>query len=700
MRTLFTTIILVGILISAGFAQESAEELFQSALYLEEVEGNLDEAIKIYQKIVAEFKDNRPMAAKALIQLGKCYEKMGNMQAERAYTQVINDFSDQFKQVSEARRRLSALSRPRSEAADSDISLKKIGSAYIDLIDLSSDGRYIVYVHWDSGNEALYDLETGKHYDITKDGTWRLEHGGDISEWGEGAVFSRDGKKIAYIWYKSEAEDTNQFIAELRTVGTDGSDRRILLTRSEGEYAQPLGWSKDGKHILTYVHGQNHKLCLVSAENGMIKVLKEFGTNDPGGLAFSPDDRYIIYTQVVEENPWNSDIFLMSSDGSNERRIVKSPSRDYNPCWLPDGRGILFMSQRSGNPGLWYQEIVNGEAKGESKLIKDSLNRMQFLGISLDNRIFFRERGQRGDVFRFSLDPDSGKVVEPVTNAASTNLGSNDMALYTKDGSLIYLSGNRNTLKIENMESGEFRDLKLGLGVDVSHPPLRLFPDEKSFMCYGGNSESGRGPYEIDLSTGKVTFLAELDEVQFEDFETSSEKNKIYLIQNRERSDNSVVLYDMSTQSSETLYRVQGDDEQIVGPLLYRSLLRSPDGKYIACYDRRGFIVLIPTSGEEPIKFQLPDTQIRDISYFAWSHDGTYLYFTMNKVLKEKRSSEVWRVNTSTGTFQNLGVSVDQPIRYMTIHPNGKDIVFTVRYSNRPPTFWVMENFLLEFKNK
>ena len=89
-------------------AQQNGNDLFQQGLAKERVAGDCDGAIQIYEHVVRDFASDKPLAAKALIQLGGCYEKLGLSQAQNAYEQVINKYRDQFEMADKARERLAA----------------------------------------------------------------------------------------------------------------------------------------------------------------------------------------------------------------------------------------------------------------------------------------------------------------------------------------------------------------------------------------------------------------------------------------------------------------------------------------------------------------------------------------------------------------------------------------------------------------
>ena len=87
-------------------------DLFQQALAKERAEGKLEEAIALYQRIVSDRGADRALAARALVQVGGCYEKLGSPEAQKAYQRVIQEFSDQPEMVRLARARLTALAAP------------------------------------------------------------------------------------------------------------------------------------------------------------------------------------------------------------------------------------------------------------------------------------------------------------------------------------------------------------------------------------------------------------------------------------------------------------------------------------------------------------------------------------------------------------------------------------------------------------
>ena len=104
-------ILLAGLLCGlVALAAESGRELFQNAVTLEKANGNLEEAIKVYQRVAREFSSDGALAAKALMQEAHCYELLGQGDpAVKIYEQVARDFGDQRQPAETALAKLASL---------------------------------------------------------------------------------------------------------------------------------------------------------------------------------------------------------------------------------------------------------------------------------------------------------------------------------------------------------------------------------------------------------------------------------------------------------------------------------------------------------------------------------------------------------------------------------------------------------------
>ncbi len=209
---------------TTAFSQQSSGQLFEKALYTEEVKGELQNAIDLYQQILNNNPENRQVTAKSLFQMGMCYEKLGSQEAKKAYQRIIQEFADQKEVVTEARTRLAALEKPVGPAVAKGIVVRQVWSGPgVDTYGTPSpDGRYLSYTDWETGDLAIRELATGKTRRLTKKGTQKQP-----AVFALNSVISPDNKLVAYSW-------TNEYgTYNLCLIGIDGSGNRILYNSTD-----------------------------------------------------------------------------------------------------------------------------------------------------------------------------------------------------------------------------------------------------------------------------------------------------------------------------------------------------------------------------------------------------------------------------------------------------------------------------------
>jgi dipeptidyl aminopeptidase/acylaminoacyl peptidase len=76
---------------------------------------------------------------------------------------------------------------------------------------------------------------------------------------------------------------------------------------------------------------------------------------DARGVAWMPDGRLAFES--------SGKIWITRQDGSELRELSQGVGNDRDPSVSPDGRSIVFVSDRSGNPRIWRMDIEGGNLK-------------------------------------------------------------------------------------------------------------------------------------------------------------------------------------------------------------------------------------------------------------------------------------------------------------------------------------------------
>jgi Tol biopolymer transport system component len=613
-----------------------------------------------------------------------CYEKLGLNQAQKAYQKVVDNFPEQTEEVKVANEKLSLLLRTETviRKEDKEFNIRKVWAGPdVDILGAPSpDGRYLSYVDWDTGDLAIYEIATGKKRRLTNKGSW--------DESIEYAIFSRwspDGKQIVYQWYNE-----NEFI-DLYIIGLDGSKPRILYSNEDGEYAETYDWSPDGKQILAcfYRKDGTNQMVLFSAADGSVRVLKILEQGDPVNMSFSPDGRCIVYDYQQKEGSPERDISLLSTDGSREISLVEHPANDYVLGWAPDGKNILFASDRTGILDGWVIQVADGKPQGVPELVKPNMivRRFVTMGFTRDGSFYYGCQGGRiRDVYIAKLDPETGEILGPPKKVIKRFEGYNQSPDYSPDGKYLAYISTRGTfggilnrpraLCIRSLETGEEREFFPKLKrIDLP----RWSPDCRSILVWGiGNK--GRGIFQIDAQTGTVTPVVLSGAEEYETVysgEWSHDGKAIFYVRSNDTNNlRQILVRNLESGTEKELYRTSDDDRF--------NLSCSPDGKWLAFINReKGVLRIMPAAGGEPRELYRCKQGDR-LATLRWTPDGKYILFVIRQP-----EYNLWRIPIEGGKPEKLGLDIVN----LSVHPDGQHIAF-YNSTSKLAEVWVMENFL------
>jgi Tol biopolymer transport system component len=506
---LWTTVFALIALSVAAFSPQSAQDIFQKALAKERAEGNLEEAIVLYQKIAEESEDEA-LAAKAQLRIGICYEKLGRDEAQKAYQTVIEKFPNQTEQVAEARARMAELKAPPKKEAQafSRIYSRADDGYLLENTSLSPDGTKLLGINIGEGpgqNVAYKDLVTEELVYITYF-DWESEgHGYTYN-----AIWSPDGNQVAFTFdgWKDPLQEV--WISDLK-----GKSRSIFQCEAQDDIIGPVEWFPGAREILAVhiVQKKSIHLGILSIQDGTFRSLyeierpKNVKLNEYVGKFFqadlSPDGKHVVFQEPKEGI---SNIYVLDIAGKTVKPLMDSVANDVRPCWSPDGKYIAFNSDRSGTNDVWAIPMNKvGSPDGQPFILREG--RQSWLINWTPKGLCLWIGTNMVDVFIMPVDPQTGEPTGKPRQLEFRPTGKNTYPVWSPDGThLAFLSNLYDKwgelyVVIYPLSGGEVRKFKApstrGDRIVPRVADLRWLPDGSGISYSGNDPRTPAGSNDI-----------------------------------------------------------------------------------------------------------------------------------------------------------------------------------------------------------
>ena len=689
-KSLILIAVLISLLITLSLvsnALQNGYDLFQKALAKERGEGNLEEAIALYKKVVKEASD-KSLAAKAQLRIGICYEKLGWKEAQKAFQKVIDNYPGQTETVKVAKEKLSILLRAQAlvEKRDNELKMTKItiDPEKVAYGFISPDEKKLAYV---SGEGDIWVREIASGKDVHLIQTPIFDY------W---CFWSLDSEMIAYL----------DVLNGLHVVSVKGGEPKTLIEadsefRKAGNYAWPVGWTPDHKMIICYMLPLK-SLSAIPISGGEWKNIFKFSdpkqAEEVSLMVISPNNKLVAYQS---KKSGNDDIYIIRVEGGNPIQITHHPGSDTWPSWSFDGKWLAFESTRSGTKEIWVVNIAP-DGRTESKAIRVvqgstdpgvsgtiySWTKDGKIGIYL-SRVF-------SNIFIVDLE---SKKESQLTNI----LGKEDQPRWSPDGKEIaFISdrGEKRNIWIMPSNGGEEElitgNIRSQGFIYISSPTWSADGKSLAFTIRFGEdrgiwiipSEGGavkKLRFDYDGSTDVIDWSPEGKKIAFSYSRAKGDKNPI----SNSRIDHRDI-YTIPLDGGEPTRITRGDKKE----LGFHFPRWSPDGKHIAFIssdwakyqegkESEGICVVDVQEDEEPHVI-VENLKSRAIG-LSWSPDGNNIIFST----WAKDKWQIHRVPSKGGEIQNLNIEGLFP----DYSPDGKRIVFS-RRAGGLKEFWLVENFL------
>lgn len=368
--------------------------------------------------------------------------------------------------------------------------LRSVGSVAI-----SPDGHRIAY-------SVVMRDRPGRPYGqlwITEVASQKASRIGGDKDASGAPLWSPDGKSLAF--QGSQGEKQGLFVAR-----ADGSDITFLASMSGTNSPLPgsgkeVTWSPDGKQlafisstpgkvaaqasgdpmvITRYLYkpdagegmtrfNDNQRLHIFTVDIATKQVRQLIqGETDEHSVDWSPDGKEILFVSNREPNQdefFNYDIFALRVGDNSIRRLTASEYNEYEPLWSPDGKRIVYRGTRRGltdrettmeDTHVWVMN-ADGSDRREIGAVLD--NRQGAPGWAPDGSAVYFTIQERGSIHLVRLPISGGKPEYILKDTGAVNAWS-----VAKDGALGYsFTSPRDTaelyLKTGNSAARKFADL-------------------------------------------------------------------------------------------------------------------------------------------------------------------------------------------------------------------------------------------------
>ena len=671
-------------------APRSIEAQFKAAQHKEGVEGDLRGAIEQYAR-VAQGTD-RALAARALIRMADCYQKLGDSQARNVYERLVREFSDQTAAAAEARAFLSSLQMTAVPQTRQIARQIWAGRGVDGGGTPSPDGRYLSFTDWDTGDLAVRDLTKNTTRRLTNTGGW-VASGDYASE----SVVSPDGRQVAYAWFVE-----NEFKNELRvlSLATDNPARpRVILRTERNDYSRPVAWTPDGTQlvVLRSLPDKTNQIGIVAVQDGSYRSIKSLEWRYPRRLSLSPDGQHLAYDVPAGDNGSARDILALATNGSRETTVVGGPANDSSPLWSPDGSQLLFLSDRTGNNALWTIPVEAGQPKGSPVLAKADVGPMSLLGITKNGLLhYFVPGSSRKNLYIAGLS--SMKASSSPSVATESFVNGNLGPAWSHDGEYLAYYSLRNppVLVVRSAKTSDERVIPLPAAVTYPfNTGPKWFPDGRSLLVLSADAQgTGVGFYRLVLETGQTELLFRINRGT-SSYDLSADGKTIFYVLQHAIS-GKLMRFDIDSGRETELKK----DEWFI------TVAASPDGSQVAYVksirkslgtgpsgpakptDAPSVVEVMPAAGGPSREAFRSGNWYGGARYnaLAWSPDQRFILFVQD-------DGALWRVPVSGGEAQQVGISMKARIKSPAVHPDGTRIVFAAVDQDNSEV-WTLENFL------
>ncbi len=293
----------------------------------------------------------------------------------------------------------------------------------------SPDGRSLAIVDRLSPQAAnsifLLSLDTGEKRRLT------VPPGSSQSDMFP--AFSPSGEKLAFTRTSRQASDV--FVVPV----DDGEPKQLAapkqLTVNDTAFAG-LAWSADGRSLIySSRRAGGVSLWRVSAEGGPVERVSVGGDNAHFPSISRLGNRLVFTEIFLNTNIWRAEARVSESGTRPASRLIFSTRREDSPHYSPDGKRIVFASDRSGFTEIWS---CDSEGRNPAQLTNFRGPLAGSPRWSPDGRLITFDARAHGQPDIYVMPAEGGHPTRLTTEG-----GEDVVPSWSRDGRAIYFASDR-----------------------------------------------------------------------------------------------------------------------------------------------------------------------------------------------------------------------------------------------------------------
>jgi len=532
---------------------------------------------------------------------------------------------------------------------------------------MSAEGRYLAYL-----NGLVVSVR-----DVTTGTVKAVSPRGDGTEWPEFSAISRDAGRIVFTWFNGE-----RYQLRLAAVQEEGvAEPTVVVDDPELEYLEPFDWSPDGRRVALVLarKDKTRQIAILTVDERRLDRLTTLDWNGTTRVLFSPDGRWVAY-DAVTSNDGTRDVFVMAVDGSRRALAVGGPSHDVLSGWAPDGRSLLFQTDRGGRMGLGRVPIVDGRAAGAPVMLRPDFDG-EMVGVTSTGTVVFVSRVGQRQIQMSTVDLSTGRLIEGPVTVAPRYAGLAGPPDFTPDGAAVsFITSDEGVgiprLVVQSLENGATRELPV---------PLKYFrqatwtADGRSVVAQARDDKGRPGVFLVDVDSGDITRL--LDD-GCSGPQLSRDRDTLFCRRRLEDGSFQFIAHSLRT----------GEERVILPSPQMVSQQVSPDERYLAAVEWEGGVhqgpdahqqlVLVPLDGGEPRVLYRTSEDEPLSTFLTWTADNQRLLVTQRGAEAVERDNGqagrpwyLWSIALD-GTRTRIDIGFPTIGSENQIHPDGRRIAF------------------------